>query len=78
MALDQHILESMLREAFPTAMIEIKAMLNDNDHYQVTILSKDFYNKTRVQQHQMVYQALQGKVGAELHALSLKTRVSSN
>lgn len=73
MAIEQFVLESMLRDAFPTATIEIKDLVGDNDHYQVTILANEFYNKTRIQQHQMVYQALQGKVGGELHALALKT-----
>ncbi len=73
MAIEKHVLEEMLREAFPSATIHLKDLAGDNDHYHVTILSNDFIKKTRIQQHQMVYQALQGKMGYELHALALKT-----
>jgi stress-induced morphogen len=75
MAIEKHVLEGMLREAFPQAIIEVKDLAGDNDHYQVTVLSSEFEKKTRIQQHQTVYQALQGKVGNELHALALKTGI---
>lgn len=68
-------IESLLRESFPDAKINIKDLAGDNDHFQATIVSKKFEGKTRVQQHQMVYQSLQGKMGAELHALALKTEI---
>lgn len=71
----KHEIESLLRESFPDAKIEIKDLAGDNDHFQATVVSKKFEGKTRVQQHQMVYQALQGKMGAELHALALKTGI---
>lgn len=70
-----HEIESLLRESFPDAKIDIKDLAGDNDHFQATIISQKFAGKTRVQQHQMVYQALQGKMGAELHALALKTEI---
>ena len=70
-----HEIESLLRESFPDAEINIKDLAGDNDHFQATIASKKFEGKSRVQQHQMVYQALQGKMGAELHALALKTEI---
>ena len=70
-----HEIESLLRESFPDAKIDIKDLAGDNDHFQATIVSKKFEGKTRVQQHQMVYQSLQGKMGAELHALALKTEI---
>ncbi|MBY0281219.1 MAG: BolA family transcriptional regulator [Alphaproteobacteria bacterium] len=70
-----HEIESLLCEFFPDAKIDIKDLAGDNDHFQATIISKKFEGKSRVQQHQMVYQALQGKMGAELHALALKTSI---
>ncbi len=70
--------ETLLRQSFPDAEIEIQDLAGDNDHYQATILSTQFTGKTRVQQHQMVYQALQGKMGSELHALALKTGIPNH
>lgn len=75
MPLASDILKGLLHTSFPDAVIEIHDLAGDNDHYQVTILSPDFVGKTRVQQHQMVYQALKGKMGNELHAMALKTGV---
>jgi stress-induced morphogen len=66
-------LERMLREAFPDAEIEIQDLAGDGDHYAAKIVSEAFRGKTRVQQHQMVYEALKGKMGGELHALALQT-----
>jgi stress-induced morphogen len=71
-------IETMLRQFFPDAEISIKDLAGDNEHYQATVLSTQFAGKTRIQQHQMVYQALQGKMGSELHALALKTGIPEN
>ena len=68
-------IERMLREAFPDATIEIRDLAGDGDHYAATVISEAFRGKSRVQQHQMVYAALQGKMGGELHALALTTGV---
>jgi stress-induced morphogen len=57
----------------PDAEVEIRDLAGDGDHYAATIVSAAFRGKTRVQQHQMVYQALQGRMGGELHALALQT-----
>lgn len=73
MALDQDILEQLLRQAFPDAEIKIQDLRGDGDHYSAQIISSAFIGRNRVQQHQMVYQALQGKMGGELHALALQT-----
>ncbi len=54
-------------------LIEIRDLAGDGDHYAAHIVASDFKGKTRVQQHQMVYQALQGRMGGELHALALQT-----
>ena len=66
-------LQAYLDQAFPDADIDIKPLVADDDHYAVTIASSVFRGKSRVQQHQMVYRALQGHVGSTLHALSLTT-----
>jgi stress-induced morphogen len=67
-------IEAMIREAFPDADITMTALADDNDHWAALVVSKSFKGKTRVQQHQMVYAALQGKMGGVLHALSLQTQ----
>ena len=66
-------IEKLIREALPDARVEIKDLLGDGDHYQATVESAAFAGKSRVQQHQMVYAALQGRVGGVLHALALTT-----
>ena len=67
-------LEGFLSEAFPEAEITLTDLAGDNDHWQAEIVSEQFRGKTRVAQHQMVYAALKGTMGGELHALALKTR----
>jgi stress-induced morphogen len=67
-------LNELLHSAFPDASIDVVDLAGDNDHYQASIVSEQFIGKSRIQQHQMVYQALKGKMGDELHALALKTR----
>lgn len=74
MAMTRDTLESFLSEAFPEAEIILTDLAGDNDHWQAEIISEQFRGKTRVAQHQMVYAALQGRMGGELHALALKTR----
>lgn len=71
MAADE--LEMRLRRAFPDAVIEIHDLAGDGDHYRAKILSEAFKGVSRVKQHQMVYSALGGSVGGELHALALET-----
>jgi stress-induced morphogen len=66
-------LESELRAAFPDAEIVIEDLAGDGDHYRAKITSASFAGVTRVRQHQLVYAALKGKVGGELHALALET-----
>jgi stress-induced morphogen len=67
------VLEARLRAAFPDAQIVIDDLAGDGDHYRAKILSPAFRGVSRVRQHQMVYQALGGAVGGELHALALET-----
>ena len=66
-------LEANLREAFPDAQIAIDDLAGDGDHYRARIVSPAFVGLSRVKQHQLVYGALKGKVGGELHALALET-----
>ena len=74
MAMTRETLEGCLTEAFPDAEINLTDLAGDNDHWQAEIVSEQFKGKPRVAQHQMVYAALKGKMGGELHALALKTR----
>lgn len=74
MAMDRDTLMTHLNEAFPDAEIVLTDLAGDNDHWQAEIISQQFAGVPRVKQHQMVYAALKGKMGGELHALALKTR----
>ena len=75
MPMDAHDIESMIKAAIPDAEVTIRDLAGDGDHYAAHVVSASFKGKTRVQQHQMVYQALRGKMGNELHALALQTSV---
>ena len=66
-------IDRMIREAIPDAEVRIDDLRGDGDHYAAFISSNAFKGKSRVQQHQMVYAALQGLMGNELHALALQT-----
>ena len=66
-------IESMIKEALPDAEIVIEDLAGDGDHYRANVISEAFRGKTRVQQHQLVYEALQGNMGGVLHALALQT-----
>ncbi len=73
MPMTQTALEAELREAFPDADIRIEDLAGDGDHYRARIVSSAFSGVPRVRRHQLVYAALKGKVGGELHALALET-----
>lgn len=73
MAMQSEDLEALLQEAFPDAEIVIEDLAGDGDHYRASIRSDAFAGKSRVAQHQMVYAALRGRMGGELHALALTT-----
>jgi stress-induced morphogen len=66
-------IERMIKEALPDAEVTIKDLAGDGDHYSASVVSESFRGKSRVQQHQMVYDALQGRMGGVLHALALQT-----
>lgn len=67
-------IERMIRDALPDAVVEITDLAGDGDHYAATVISRAFEGKSMVQQHQMVYAALKGRMGGELHALALTTK----
>jgi stress-induced morphogen len=71
--MSQDALEAALREGFPDAEIEVQDLAGDGDHYKARIVSAAFKGLPRVRQHQLVYAALKGRVGGELHALALET-----
>lgn len=73
--MDTNEIERLIREALPDAKVEIRDLAGDGDHYAATVVSEAFRGKTRVAQHKMVYDALQGRMGGQLHALALQTAV---
>ncbi len=73
MAMDARDVERLIKEGIPGAEVTIEDLRGDGDHYSAHVVSAAFAGKTRVQQHQMVYQALQGNMGEALHALALQT-----
>ncbi len=73
MAMDLVQIETLIKEGIPGAVVTIEDLRGDGDHYAARVVSEAFKGKTRVQQHQMVYAALQGRMGNELHALMLQT-----
>jgi stress-induced morphogen len=73
MAMNAGEIESLIMEDFPDAKVTIEDLRGDGDHYAAHVVSSAFVGKTRVQQHQMVYASLKGRMGNELHALALQT-----
>jgi stress-induced morphogen len=73
MAMSAGEIEALIRAALPDAQVTIEDLRGDGDHYAATVVSAAFKGKSRVQQHQMVYAALQGRMGGVLHALALQT-----
>ncbi len=74
MAMAATVIEQLIKDALPDAIIEIDDLRGDGDHYAARVASRAFNGKTRVQQHQLVYAAFKGRMGTELHALALETR----
>ena len=68
-------IEALIRAALPDAVVEIRDLAGDGDHYAARIVSASFAGMSRVRQHQLVYKALGGRMGGELHALQLETAV---
>lgn len=75
MPMDAGDIERLIKQSFPDAHVDIKDLAGDGDHFAAHVVSQAFAGKSRVQQHQMVYEALQGRMGGVLHALALTTAV---
>tara|TARA_B100000029_G_scaffold273356_1_gene268128 strand:- start:2721 stop:2951 length:231 start_codon:yes stop_codon:yes gene_type:complete len=73
MGLKLEEIKNLIKESIPDAEISIKDLAGDENHYSATIKSKVFSGKSKIEQHKMVYKALKGKMGNELHALALNT-----
>ncbi|MBP0615298.1 BolA/IbaG family iron-sulfur metabolism protein [Jiella mangrovi] len=73
MPMNAQDIETMIKQEIPDAIVSIRDLAGDGDHYAAEIVSESFRGKSRVQQHQMVYKALRGNMGGELHALALQT-----
>ena len=73
MAMDAHDIEKLIKEGIPDAQVTIRDLAGDGDHYAAEVVAESFRGKSRVQQHQIVYQALKGEMGGALHALALQT-----
>jgi stress-induced morphogen len=73
MALSIEEIKKLIISSLPDAVIEIKDLVGDNNHYSAKITSKVFNGKSKIEQHKLVYKSLQGKMGNELHALSITT-----
>jgi stress-induced morphogen len=73
MAMPANEIEALIKASIPDARVTIEDLAGDGDHYAATVVSEAFRGKSRVQQHQLVYAALRGRMGGELHALALQT-----
>jgi stress-induced morphogen len=74
MPMEKEKIKKLIKNFIPDADILIEDLRGDGDHYSATIISKSFKGKSKIEQHKMVYESLQGKMGNELHALMLKTK----
>jgi len=73
MAMQAGEIEALIKAALPDARVTVEDLAGDGDHYAASVVSEAFRGKSRVQQHQLVYAALRGRMGGELHALALQT-----
>ena len=74
MAMTKDNIEELIIQSIPDAKVTIEDLRGDGDHYSAIVVSKSFDGKSMIQQHKMVYESLQGKMGKDLHALVLKTK----
>ena len=75
MAMAASEIEALIRAALPDAQVTVEDMAGDGDHYAATVIAESFRGKSRVQQHQIVYDALKAEMGGKLHALALQTGI---
>jgi stress-induced morphogen len=78
MPMDANEIERLIKSRIPDASVTIRDLAGDGDHYAATVIAESFRGKSRVQQHQLVYEALKGQMGGELHALALQTGIPNN
>ena len=74
MAMNLKEIEKLIKQSIPDALVEIQDLAGDGNHYSATVSSSKFIGKTKIEQHKIVYAALKGKMGNELHALAIKTK----
>ena len=74
MAMTKDEIQFLIKNSISNASVTIEDLRGDGNHYSVTIISKSFFGKSKIEQHKMVYDSLQGKMGDELHALMIKTK----
>ena len=75
MAMDLKEIEKLIKVSIPDALVEIQDLAGDGNHYSATVSSSSFIGKSKIEQHKIVYASLKGKMGNELHALEIKTKV---
>jgi stress-induced morphogen len=75
MSMDASEIERLIKAHVPDAQVTIRDLAGDGDHYAATVIAESFRGKTRVQQHQLVYEALKAEMGGKLHALALQTGI---
>lgn len=78
MAMEAAEIERLIKEGIPDANVTIEDLRGDGDHYAAYVVAASFAGKSRIQQHQLVYSALKGRMGGELHALALQTSTPEN
>ena len=74
MAMNLKEIEKLIKQSIPDALVEIQDLAGDGNHYSATVSSSEFIGKSKIEQHKIVYAALKGKMGNELHALAIKTK----
>ena len=74
MVMSKEEITSLIKNSLPDASVTIEDLRGDGDHYSATVISKSFMGKSKIEQHKIVYNSLEGKMGNELHALMLKTK----
>ena len=75
MAMSKEEIMTLIKDSLPDASINIENLRDDGDHYSATVISKSFIGKSKIEQHKIVYASLKGKMGNELHALEIKTKI---
>ena len=75
MGMELKEIEKLIKVSIPDALVEIQDLAGDGNHYSATVSSSSFIGKSKIEQHKIVYASLKGKMGNELHALEIKTKV---